>query len=98
MDIGVAVAMAARPFDLKLGPGQLLDDGFRQIFIDLVMPGHGLRLLCERVGIPIVSPPVASKNATHIFEGLDKIASFHLRDQEFLYLADIGYFARFYVF
>ena len=98
MDVDVAAAMAARPFDLKLGPGQLLDDGFRQIFIDLVMPRHGLRLLCAGVGIPIVTPPVASENAAHIFERLDKIASFHLRDQEFLYLADIRYFARFYVF
>ena len=98
MDVDVAATMATRPFDLKLGPCQLLDDGFSQIFIDLVMPRHGLRLLCVGVGIPIVTPPVASKNTAHIFERLDKIASFHLRDQEFLYFADIRYFTRIYVF
>ena len=68
------------------------------MLIDLVMPWHGLRLLCAGVGIPIVMPAVASQSAAHVFERLDKFASFHLRDQEFFYLADIGYFARFNVF
>ena len=63
-------ALAARPFHLKLVLGQLLDDGLGQIFIDLVMPRHGLRLLCAGVGIPIVTPAVARQNAAHVFERL----------------------------
>ena len=79
-------------------PGQLLDDGHSQILIDPVLPGHRLRLLCAWVGIPIVTPSVAYQCATHIFECLDKFASFHSRDQELFTLADIGNFARFDVF
>ena len=87
-----------RPLHLKLGSCQLLDDGLSQILIDLVMPWHRLRLFCAGVGVPIVTPAVAGQSAAHIFECLDKFASFHLRDQEFFYLADIGHFARFNVF
>ena len=85
-------------FTLGLSPSQLLDDGLGQILIDLVMPWHRLRLFCAAVGIPIVTPAVANQCAAHVFERLDKFASFHLRDQEFFYLADIGYFANFNVF
>lgn len=78
-----------------LGPAQLLDDGLRQVLIDLVVPWHWLRLLCLGVAIPIVTPAVAYQSTAHILEYLDKFASLHLRDEELFYLADIGHLARF---
>jgi len=68
------------------------------MLIDLVMPRHGLRLLCAGVGVPIVTPSVADQSAAHVFEHLDEFASFHLRDQEFFHLTYIRHFARCNVF
>jgi hypothetical protein len=85
----------ANDFTEMLGPAQLLDDGLGQVLIDFGMPRHRLGLLCAGVCIPVVSPAMADQSTTHVLQYLDKLAPFHLRDQEFFYFADIGHFARF---
>lgn len=76
------------------GAAQLLDDGLRQVFVDLVMPRHRLGLLGVGVGLPIVTRAVAYQSAAQRFELLDQFAPIHSRDQEFFHLADVRHFAR----
>ena len=93
VDLLVDTGSELRPIEVKLhsAPGTDSATGLRRCI-------HDLGLKRSRICIPIVSPAMAGQSAAHIFECLDKFAPFHLRDQEFFYLADIGHFARFDVF
>ena len=76
------------------GAAQPLDDGLRQVLVDLVMPRHRLGLPGVGIGIPIVTRAVAHQSAAQRFESLDQFAPVHSRDQEFFHLADVRHFAR----
>ena len=53
------------------GSGKLLDDGFGQLLVDLVVPWDRLGLPRDGVRVPIVAPAMAYQIATHVFKGLD---------------------------
>lgn len=61
------------------------------------MTRDGLRLPCREICIVIVFAAVTNQNAAHLLEPLDQVTPLHLGENEFLYFADKGNFARFEV-
>ena len=60
-----------------LWAAKALDDPLRQVFIDLAMTGHRLRLAGLWVSIPIVISAMANKHTPSSLQLLDQIATLH---------------------
>jgi hypothetical protein len=54
-----------------------LQDMPPEMFLDLAVSWHGLRDLCRRILIPIMSAAMANEDTTQIFDLLDQIAVLH---------------------
>ena len=54
-----------------------VNDGARQILIDLVMAWHRLGYFGVMVGVPVVSATVADKDAAHFLQLLDQVPALH---------------------
>ena len=53
------------------------DDSFRQVFVYLAVPGHGLKLSRFVIGIPVVFSAVAYKLTAKFVELLDELIPLH---------------------
>ena len=49
----------------------------REMFLDLAVPGHGLRGLRERIVIPVVSSTVADEDRPEFLNLSDEVAMLH---------------------